>query len=402
MTAESIQKKCLEKILNSKDFTGSKIYQDYLRYLVESTEAGKDLKETTIAIELFGKDASFNPAEDTTVRSHSYVLRKKLENYYLTEGKEDKYRLRIPKGHYTTKFVPVAAYTSPLQSLTSRLKKLYLFFIYILMILVVGLFVMNRHLVNEVDQYHIVSPTDPIWFPYLQSDLPILIILGDHFLFNDYSEKYDQVISIRHPKVNSSEDLNKLTPQPSSVTLPEPYFPYHSVWSLPPVLSVLYSVHKTPFMKRSAEITPQILDEYNIIYLGSIKTLYSLRHTLNNTHFTFTISPHSFIYTPPDGSKPEVFTTDLHSHGPNDDLVLVLKMPGPVNNSIFMVASFHSLGSPEVVKYLVQPESLKTLEDKMMAKYGEIPDYFEILFRVTGIDKTAYQADILVMNELKQ
>src|SRR4030042_7032427 len=109
MPLESAQKKLLEKILNSSEFENSKIYQTFLTYLVESSEAGKELKETTIAIEVFGKDARFNPAEDTTVRSHTYTLRKKLESYYFHEGAEDKFRLKIPRGHYGVKFAPAEA-----------------------------------------------------------------------------------------------------------------------------------------------------------------------------------------------------------------------------------------------------------------------------------------------------
>ncbi len=90
----------VEKILASKEFSGSKVYQNYLTYLVNATEDGKALKEITIAMEVFGKDADFNPAEDTIVRSHTYSLRKKLESYYLLEGKEDRFQLMIPKGHY--------------------------------------------------------------------------------------------------------------------------------------------------------------------------------------------------------------------------------------------------------------------------------------------------------------
>ena len=108
MTNESIENKLLQKILSSNEFSHSKIYQTYLTYLVEASRQGKDLKEAVIAIEVFGKDATFNPAEDTIVRSHTYTLRKKLESYYFHEGKEDKLRLKIPKGHYNTKFIAVS------------------------------------------------------------------------------------------------------------------------------------------------------------------------------------------------------------------------------------------------------------------------------------------------------
>jgi len=46
-------------------------------------------------------------------------------------------------------------------------------------------------------------------------------------------------------------------------------------------------------------------------------------------------------------------------------------------------------------------ESKRTeLENRFRKKYGKVPQYFEILFRVTGIDKTAYNSEILVCNEI--
>ncbi|MCB1320327.1 MAG: hypothetical protein KDK34_08750, partial [Leptospiraceae bacterium] len=76
MNNADLQKECIEKIFNSNEFSGSATYKSYLRYLTDAAAAGKELKESTIAIEFFGKDASFNPAEDTIVRSHTYKLRK--------------------------------------------------------------------------------------------------------------------------------------------------------------------------------------------------------------------------------------------------------------------------------------------------------------------------------------
>ena len=74
------KKKYIDKILKSDEFVGSKTYQNYLTYLVDASLDNKELKETSIALDFFEKDSSFNPAEDTTVRSHTYNLRKKLEN----------------------------------------------------------------------------------------------------------------------------------------------------------------------------------------------------------------------------------------------------------------------------------------------------------------------------------
>jgi len=406
MLHEGIQKKLLEKIANSSEFVASRVYASYLDYLVETTNQQRSLKEVTIAIEFFGKDSTFNPAEDTIVRAHTYTLRKKLENYYLNEGKDDEYRLRIPKGHYEARFVKVTEEIEHSKKLLKGLKKrCYLFVIALLVCLTAILWFKNRAALNQLRKYQFVELNDPIWKDYLHSELPILVVVGDHFFFDEYNPKYKQIVSIRDGKINSVEDLEALkTRYPDDSVRPtdEPYFPYHSIWSLPPILNMLFAVDQKPLMRKSSSISPQILGEYNIIFVGSIKTLYILRHTLANSHFSFEILPHKITYTPPDSAEPQIFRTSLHSAGPNEDLVLALKLPGPTNNSIFIIASYHSLGAPEVVSYLTQTSTRTVMKQRFTEKYGAMPQFFEILFRVTGIDKTAYNTDMLVFNAIEK
>jgi len=402
MLTELSQRKLLEKILASREFCGSKIYAAYLTYLYEASQSGKNLKETTIAIEFFGKGADFNPAEDTIVRTHTYNLRKKLQNYYYEEGKNDKFRLWIPKGHYTINFMPVTeAFYHP-RKLLYLLKKNYKAVISIVLAFLLLITVMaNLRLRNTIKSYQIVAIDDPLWQDYLQSKLPVMIVVGDHFFFSEYSEKYKSNIVIRHGKINSIEDLDALQAQyPTSVLKPadEPYFPYHSIWTLPPVLNMLFGVGQKPVLRKSSSVIPSVLEEYNLIYLGSIKTLYILKHTLMNSHFKFQILPHIITYI--NGDTVKTFQTPLHSPGTNEDLVLALKLPGPINNSIFIIASYHSLGAPEVVNHLIQKNMRDEIIGQFLTKYGYMPRYFEILFQVSGIDKTAYKAEMLIFNEI--
>lgn len=405
MIDHSTQQKLLEKILNSKEFSSSKIYKSYLTYLVEATRDGRELKETTIAMEAFGKDAHFNPAEDTIVRSHTYNLRKKLETYYYEEGKDDKYRLEIPKGHYEAIFVPSVNNEAPSDgSFSALLQKKYPLMIIVGLILIAGgLLYKIWMLEQDLKSYRIIDKTDPMWGDYLQSELPVLIAVGDHFFFNESNDEYGEVIAIRHGEINSLEDFEEFKsryPDSRFERTPEPYFPYHSIWSLPPILSILYSVNQKPILRKSSALSPQMLDEYNMIFVGSIKTMYILKHTLDKSNFRFEISPHKIFYTTPDSNSTKLFNTSLHSPGPNDDLVLALKLPGPKKNFIFIIASFHSLGAPEIASYLTEASTRLYLENLLREKYGEVPKYFEILFRVTGIDKTAYNTEILICNEI--
>lgn len=402
MPHHSEQKKLLEKILSSKEFQSSRISQTYLTYLVEATQNKKELKETTIAQEVFDKDESFNPVDDTIVRSHTYHLRKKLESYYNKDGKEDLFRLEIPKGRYEATFTPLSE--SPTFKANFRFLERRNARLVIIIILFAAAVLLWGKVKSLENTYQLIDRDDPVWRDYLQSKLPVLLVVGNHFIFDDYVEDYDHVVGIRHGKVNSPEDFEKFKsdhPNSQAYIETEPYFPYHSVWSLPPILSLFFSVNEKPILRKSSAVTPQMLDEYNIIFVGSIKTLYCLRHTLDKSHFDFEISPHKIRYSPPDSSTANLFAASLHSPGPNDDLVLALKLPGPKNNAIMIIASFHSLGAAEVANYLVESDTREYLEDLFSEKYGPVPRYFETLFRVRGIDNTAYSTEILVYNEIE-
>ncbi|MBN2424944.1 MAG: hypothetical protein JXR46_15060 [Calditrichaceae bacterium] len=404
MLSESALEKLLEKILASEEFCNSSIYGNYLRYLVKASSEGQSLKETTIAIDFFEKDADFNPAEDTIVRSHTYKLRKKLERYYFTEGRDDAYQIIIPKGHYQVSIVQATEkrYT-PLFLLRWLIAHKAYLVASLFVITTLILFFYSLFLSKQLSKYHIVHVDDAIWSDYLQSELPILIIPGDHFMFYLPVEKFGRTFSVRDVTINSQSDLEafkKMYNESELQATDEPYFPYHSIWSLQPVFSILFSANQSPIMRKSSAINPQMLNEYNIIFLGSIKTLYALKHTISKSHFDYEIAPHRIIYTPPDSGITREYTTALHSTGPNEDLVLVLKLPGPASNSIFIIASYHSLGAPEIANLLTDNKGRMDLINLFKQKYGEMPQYFEILFRVVGIDKTAYNREVLIYNEL--
>lgn len=407
MIDPQIHQKYLDKVINSKEFSSSAIYQNYLKYLFDSAVQEKGLKETTIAIEFFEKRSDFNPAFDTTVRSHTYKLRKKLETYYLKEGQDDKYRLRIPKGHYKLTVIPhsEADIEGESQLIDKFLQnKYYILAIAALLLLTGYLFIRNQSIDSKLAVYEKPIEKNNIWFDYLASDLPILIVIGDHFFFHEESKLYPQLLAIRDGKINSGDDLNKFQQEHPELRLKpadEPYFPYHSVWSLPPVLSMLQQKNKRIVLRKSSSLGTQVLDEYNIIYLGSIKTLYVLNHMLMNTHISYEISPHKIIHSQPDtSSAEEIFKTSEHSPGPNDDLVIALKIPGPAKNPVFILASYHSLGTPEIANYLTNPVTRRELEKKFIEKFGEVPEFFELVFRVTGIDKTAYSTELLIFDKL--
>jgi hypothetical protein len=58
---------------------------------------------------VFGRKADYSPGEDNIVRVEVRQLRKRLEEYFATQGKDEPVVILIPKGAY----VPAALMTAP-------------------------------------------------------------------------------------------------------------------------------------------------------------------------------------------------------------------------------------------------------------------------------------------------
>ena len=89
----------LDRILASGEFVAPDRLKSFLRFAVEETLAGRAerLKAYTIAVDVFGRDESFDPQTDPVVRMEAGRLRRRLERYYLAAGTTDPVRIEIPR-----------------------------------------------------------------------------------------------------------------------------------------------------------------------------------------------------------------------------------------------------------------------------------------------------------------
>jgi hypothetical protein len=96
----------LSKITSSEGFLKSPRLKDFLTFVVKEYldgNAGK-LKETSIALDVFGKTSDFDPGKDAIVRATANRLRKELANYYKTAGQDDSVQIALPTGGYVPEF----------------------------------------------------------------------------------------------------------------------------------------------------------------------------------------------------------------------------------------------------------------------------------------------------------
>jgi len=103
--AERVRRE-LHRVVESAAFRGSHRCTGFLEFVVNRALHGDadSLKERTLAVEVFGRNASSDLTDDSIVRVGAREVRKRLAQYYVEEGAHDPIRISLPAGSYVPVF----------------------------------------------------------------------------------------------------------------------------------------------------------------------------------------------------------------------------------------------------------------------------------------------------------
>ncbi|MGD1156995.1 MAG: hypothetical protein ABSA41_14350 [Terriglobia bacterium] len=95
------------RVVASSSFQKSPRLRKFLLYVCEKalTSHPDDVHELQIGINVFERRSDYSPTEDNIVRVEAVELRKKLQSYFETDGKNEPFVIQIPKGAYLPIFV---------------------------------------------------------------------------------------------------------------------------------------------------------------------------------------------------------------------------------------------------------------------------------------------------------
>ena len=382
----SILKKAQQQLFASHQFKNSKQNQDLLNYLIDCTINKTPPKETAIAIHVFNKDASFHPGEDPLVRVYIHNLKKKLKDYYQNEGKNDKYKLIIPRGAYTIQIVSSEKKQNQIKSIVKypaivSFKTSSLFLSLLCLYLLFTVFRLDK----KLGHFQIVDDSDPIWGEYMNPNDDVVVVLGDHFFYTTDIPYDMRSVQIRDTWIDSRTELSdrfffpkEYKVKPSKQT----YFPDVSVFGLTGIITLLNSIDNRKIYRSSSSLTATIIEENNIIYLGSFKCLEFLSHYLEQARFSFDNRNRTLVYS--DSINQVTFATGGTRDIFNKDYVLIIKTHGPNGRAILLIASYFAIGTKEATRNLAEPELLAQLQKQLSMKFGYIPSDFAMLFEVYG------------------
>ena len=82
--------------------------QDLILYLADRVvdDNVTEIHEQEVGHKVFGRPANYDTTGDNIVRVHASMLRKRLEQYFETDGADEPVLVEVPKGNYALVFRP--------------------------------------------------------------------------------------------------------------------------------------------------------------------------------------------------------------------------------------------------------------------------------------------------------
>jgi hypothetical protein len=106
----------LDRLLDNPHFSHSKRFPSFLRFIIQEELGGRgdQLKERTLGIEVFGRNAGYDTTSDPIVRVTAAEIRKRIAQYYQDSDSPDELRISLPSGSYVPHFEWPRPASSPL------------------------------------------------------------------------------------------------------------------------------------------------------------------------------------------------------------------------------------------------------------------------------------------------
>lgn len=391
-----------QRIVDSGVLGRSSVYVNLFDYLLNCAESGKQPKEFEIAIEVLNRDSSFDVARDSIVRVYIHQLRKRLDTYFETIDPNAPYRLLIPKGQYTLLTVPADNHQPVRDSISSPIVARNPFYVPFLYVLIIALLVTNlaqwfypQETIETNDYSEILN--SPVWRAIQLDDRPILIVMGDYYIFGELDESGRISRMVRDFMINSRQDLANLFLQNAELQLffrdlDMTYLPEGSAFALAQIAPLIKATGKTLNITMMSRLNTADLRNNHIVYIGYISGM----DKLNNLFFTASglLPGSSFdeLYNKETGATYSS-TAGLPEHGqPFKDLALLASWKAASGNQFVLIGGTRDAGVMQAASIASNLDEIEELSTHLEPTIS--PSSFEALYEVYGIDRLNFDSSL--------
>lgn len=247
-------------------------------YLAARGPDAPPASQAEIADSVFGQPDT--EGDDATARVYIHRLRKRLEDFYAANGEgPGGAKLALPSGTYALRLAQPPAGEEPAPPPAFRPRR-WPYTAALAAALVIAALA-GRSLPGGGD----APPANAFWQPFLESDRPIVIVVGDYYLFGEIDPiRPEESRLIRDFRVDSPTDLASLQEaEPARYGNAEDvgltYLPLSTAYALRQVVPVLARGGREVRIIPASELEPDTAREANIVYLGLISGMGLLEDT---------------------------------------------------------------------------------------------------------------------------
>ena len=414
-TEAELIKEQAAKIAESGALGRSRSYGRLLSFLVDCAASDRTPKELEIAMEVFGRGADFDPSQDSMVRVYAHNLRQKLEHYYATTGRGETPQLVLARGEYRISLVAISAPVETVDGAVSAAtlaaapvpapqrepvrRPRWVFAAAGLALLALGVVLGVTITLRQVPPEPAAAAVarSPLWAGLLDDELPVLLVVGDYYIYGELDEDGDVARLVRDFSVGSSKELDELMMNDSSLMsryldLDLTYLPTGSAFALLEVLRVLNTSNKPLRVVSMSEMNEADLKSSHVVYVGYLSALDKLED------FVFASSSLAIGYTYDElrnTETGELYTSEAGMPEVNRnyrDYAFISTFPGPGGNQLMIVAGTRDAGLMQAAHALADPMFVASMEQMRPDASKAQPPSFEMLYEVTGYGRTNLDA----------
>ena len=385
----------------------SQLIHKLFDFLIECSATGRAPKETEVAIEVFGKDVGFDVAQDAMVRVYVHKLRRKLEEYYSGAGRGEPLRLSIPKGTY--RFVieepghEAAAPAAPAEEAAlapARGARRWLWpalaASVLLNLLGLGLLIGHRPATGAD-----AVARNPVWARMLGSERPLLLVLGDYYIFAETDRNMEVQRLVREFSINSAADLDqylKLHPELADryQDMQLNYLPTSAAFALKDLMPLLGAAAARTRVVMASDVTPAMLKSSDLIYIGYLSGM-GMLSDLVFSGSRFDVGESFDVLIDRASGKHYISQAAMPVPGEQTyhDIGYFATFAGPSGNQIMIIAGTRDVAVMHTAESVTRADPLQQLS----ARSGNLRS-FDALYDVFAMDGTNLNGTLLLTGKI--
>lgn len=357
-----------------------------LEYLVLASIEGKNPKEYTIGVELFGKKYEDENKSDSNIRVYIHNVRKKLKDYYNDEGNKDQVVFEIDRGKYHVSFKSRKEYAGNKQRS---------YFIPFLATLILFLVTFFLFIFKEKEPKPVWKDL-PVWQEFADNDLKTLLVLGDYYVFQGMLPT-GKIGIYRDFSINSEVEYEHLLDKkPELVKLLSKsnltYLSKMAAFCESDIYQVFAQTGGEIEVKLLSDVQPTDLKNYNIILVSNFKNMGIFENIIQKMNFSFGISNTSIPYIISNDPCAQIYEA-RNDYLKEEDYALVIHAGGYSNNRYLFFLSSQDIGNISTVKQFTQTEYMRHFREEYLNQINAVD--FKALYKVEGINKTDLSFELI-------